>query len=263
MNFKKFDRVEYDRNTLFEVVFQARFPQIMSISTELPSAFQDKIRKMGYPELGKDEPELPADIPDEIRKAILRDKVYSFLSENADWKVSLSKDFVALTCIGNYTNYSDFKGKLERVLNAFDEIYTPSYFTRIGLRYKNIINNTVLEQDDTLDLRQDIPNHIAPEFHEHFGSELTTFEKTAQYTDENGHKAKVIHVFGKVSGQLGKYQVNEEDSYIVDIDCFSEQKVREVNDALRISDTFNETVRNIFRWSIGQNIHQAMGPKTE
>jgi hypothetical protein len=34
MHFEKFDRVEYKHNILFEVLFQARFPEIMKISQE-------------------------------------------------------------------------------------------------------------------------------------------------------------------------------------------------------------------------------------
>lgn len=262
MKFKKFERVEYKKNTLFEVVFQARFPQIMTISTELPVEFQDTIRKIGYPESAEEEPRLPIEIPEDIRKTIAREKVYAFLSENADWKISLSKDFIALSCNGVYTNYKEFKDRLEKILDIFNKIYAPSYFTRVGLRYKNIINNSVLEKDNEINLRADIPKHIAPEFDEEFKDELTTFEKMTEYTDENGYKARVTHVFGKASGRLGKYQINEEYSYIVDIDCFAEQKVREVKDALKLSDLFNETVRNIFRWSIGESIHNTMGPKT-
>ena len=43
MHFKKFERVEYEKNILFEVVFQARFPEIMKISHEQPVDFQDII----------------------------------------------------------------------------------------------------------------------------------------------------------------------------------------------------------------------------
>lgn len=262
MKFKEYERVEYNKNTLFEVVFQARFPQIMAISTELPVKFQDTLRKIGYPESETEEPRLPIEIPETIRNAIAREKVYSFLSENADWKVSLSKDFIALTCNGEYTNYADFRRRLEKILAEFNKIYTPSYFTRIGLRYKNVINNTVLGKNKKIDLRANIPKHIAPEFQEEFKDELTSFEKKTQYADKDGYVAKVIHAYGKASGQLGKYQITEEDSYFVDIDCFTEQKIREVKDALKLSDKFNKTVRDIFRWSIGTTIHNIMEPET-
>ena len=36
MHFEEFERVEYKQNILFEVVFQARFPDIMKISQEDP-----------------------------------------------------------------------------------------------------------------------------------------------------------------------------------------------------------------------------------
>ena len=259
MNFKKYDRVEYERNSLFEVVFQARFPQIIKISNEEPTDFQDTIRKIGYPEYKENSPNLPTEIPDEIRKAIAKEKVYSFLSECGNWNVSLSKDFIALTCNHNYKDYAEFRAKLVEVMNVFHKIYSPNYFTRIGFRYKNLINKSIMGEG--LDLKADIPKHIAPEFQEGIKDNLTTFEKVAQYTDEDSHKINVRHVYGTLSGIFGAYQINDEESYIVDIDCFSEKKIHEVNDAFILSDSFNKNVRNIFRWSIGETIHGVMEPK--
>lgn len=261
MNFEKLPRVEYKKNSLFEVVFQARFPQIIKISSELPVAFQDKLRKNGFPESGTDPQRLPPEIPEEIRKIIATDKVFFFISECGDWKVSLSKDFIALTCDSNYKSFSEFRNKLAIVTKIFDEIYQPSYFNRVGLRYRNLVNNTVL--GTKINLKEAIPEHIAPEFHQPIKSDVTTFEKLTQFADKSGHKANVVHVFGTIVGKYGKYQITEgEESYIVDIDCFSEQKIYEVKDALTLSDSFNENVRNIFRWSIGDDIHAAMEPKS-
>ena len=52
MRFEEAKRVEYKHNILFNVVFQARFPEIMKIPHEEPAAFQDILRKAGYPETG-------------------------------------------------------------------------------------------------------------------------------------------------------------------------------------------------------------------
>lgn len=261
MHFKNYERVEYNKNTLFEVVFQARFPQIMKISGEQqPEAFQEIIRQKGYPELAIELPNLRTDVPEEIRKLVSQHKIYSFFSEEGDWKVSLSRDFVALTSIGNYLNYAEFKQKLEDVLKIFEDIYNPSYFTRIGLRYQNIINNEVLASD-AMDIRAAIPDYIAPELHTDVKDDLVTFEKIIRFEDKNT-KVNVTHAFAKVSGKYGKYQINDKESFFVDVDCFSEQKTHKVTHAISQCDSFNKNIRNIFRWSIGDDIHKAMEPKT-
>ncbi len=64
MNFENLDRVEYGKNTLFEVVFQAHFPQIYRIQNERPVEFQETIRNQGYPESKKHQPSLPTDLPE-------------------------------------------------------------------------------------------------------------------------------------------------------------------------------------------------------
>ena len=102
MNFKEFERVEYKHNILFEVLFQARFPEILKISQEIPVEFQDIVRKEGYPELVSDIPLLSSDMPKELKEAISTAKVFRFFSKERDWEVSLAQNFLALTCHGTY-----------------------------------------------------------------------------------------------------------------------------------------------------------------
>ena len=66
MNFKEIKRVKYKHNILFEVVFQARFPDIIKISQEDPAEFQDIVRKEGYPEFESDVPLIPQGMPKEL-----------------------------------------------------------------------------------------------------------------------------------------------------------------------------------------------------
>ena len=262
MKFKEYERTEYKTNTLFEVVFQARFPQIIKISSEAPSEFQDIIRKAGYPETKLDTPNLPPDMPEEIRKAIGANKVYCFMSEKGDWQVSLADNFISLACLNSYKNYTDFKKKLKTVLETFCRIYEPSYFNRIGFRYRNLINKIVLPIDDNVNIRDFIPEHIAPELQENIKENVNSFDKTTQFVDiDKNSVANVKHAFAKVSGVFGRTQINKELSYIIDIDCFTEHKIHKVADAITKCDEFNGNVRNIFRWSITDELHTTMGPK--
>lgn len=70
MKFKHCDRVEYNKNVLFEVVFQARYPEIMRISAEEPADFQDIVRQEGYPEseLSVGVTNLPPEMPTELKR---------------------------------------------------------------------------------------------------------------------------------------------------------------------------------------------------
>lgn len=256
MRFEKFERVEYKHNILFEVLFQARFPEILKISQEMPTNFQDTVRKEGYPELVLDIPALTPTTPKELEEVVSTAKVFHFLSEEKDWKVSLSKDFIALTCSGNYRNYVDFREKLENLLQTFSKIYEPSYFTRIGLRHKNVANKVSLPHAKQ-GVEAFIPRHIFPELATPIAVDIETLRKISQFNDGN-MKANVAHVLSKVSGRFRKKQFANERSYVIDVDCFSESRIGGTNDVLTKCDIFKRLSWNIFQWSITDNLRDAM-----
>ena len=257
MNFKEVKRVEYQHNTLFNVVFQARFPEIMKIPQEAPVDFQDIVRKAGYPESGSNIPILPSHIPKELEEMIATDKEFHFFSPEKDWQVSLGKNFIALACVGNYSNYADFRGRLGKVLQTFHESYEPSYFTRIGLRYRNIVNRTFLPHI-TKEVETFIPNHVFPELTTSIVADIETLEKKSQFNDGTV-RATVVQVLSKVSGRFGQRRLTNEKSYIIDVDCFSESRIGGINDVLTRCDIFKRLNWNIFQWSITDDLRDAMG----
>ncbi len=256
MNFKEIKRVEYKHNTLFEVVFQARFPEILRIPQEVPAKFQDIIRKEGYPELVSDIPLLPSDMPKELKEMASTAKVFRFFSKERDWQVSLAQNFIALSCSGNYRNYPDFREKLEKVLQIFSEIYEPPYFTRIGLRYRDIANRTFLPHTRK-GVEAFIPRYIFPELFIPIATDIKSLEKISQFNDGNV-KANVLHVLSAVSGKFGQNQLVNEKSYIIDVDCFLENKTEGINNVLTKCDIFKRLSWNIFQWSITDDLREAM-----
>ena len=255
-------RTQYQNNILFQVIFQARFPQIMKISNEQPVNFQDQIRKKGFPETKiKKAGDFPAAIPvpEQIRKALLGlgDDEYMFFSEDGKWQITLTKDFVALQCTG-YRNYAEFEERLRTTLEVFWKEYEPNYFNRIGLRYRNLANKSILGTDK--DIRDFVPSHIAPELQDSISPEVKVIEKTLLLKDETS-TVNVRYVYRELSGKFGIYNLNNEKSYIIDIDCFTAERIRKVEDVITTSKTFNQgNIRNIFEWSITDTLREAMGP---
>lgn len=262
MKLPKHQRTEYRNNILFQVIFQARFPRIMKISNEQPVNFQDQIRKKGFPETKiKKAGDIPAaiPIPEPLRKAVsaLGDDEYMFFSEDGKWQITLTKDFVALQCTG-YKNYAEFEERLKTTLEVFWTEYEPNYFNRIGLRYRNLANKSILGTDK--DTREFVPEHVAPELQESIKDEVEVVEKTLLLKDETS-TVNVRYVYRELSGKFGIYNLNNEKSYIIDIDCFTAEKIRKVEDVITTSRTFNQgNIRNIFEWSITDTLREAMGP---
>ena len=255
MNFKEIKRVKYKHNILFEVVFQARFPDIIKISREDPIEFQDIVRKEGYPEFELDVPLVPQGMPKELESVVSGDKIYRFSTAERDWQISLAKNFIAFACTANYKDYEDFSERLKKILELFDKIYEPSYFTRIGLRYRDIANDTFLRQEG-MDIKSFVPDYIFPELS--VATDIKDLRKVSQF-DDGDMKTNVIHVLSEASGEFGRHQLENEESYIIDIDCFVESKIERINDVLTRCNSFKRIIWNIFQWSISDKLRDILG----
>ena len=141
--FSQEERCIYGRNMLLEVICQLRFPDILKIEAQEPYAFQDAIRGE-YPQYQKKVEQLPPQIVN--GKPVPQGTVnnYQFISEDSQWKVSLTKNFIALST-NAYTRWEEFAKRLDRILAAFIQAYQPAYFSRVGLRYINAFRREELE----------------------------------------------------------------------------------------------------------------------
>lgn len=257
MNFEKKPRVIYKTNALFEVVCQARFPKILRITKEEPIDFQEKIRAE-YPESKLSVPTVPRGFPNEIHRMLQSEKTFHFISEDGNWQVSLANDFLALACLGKYKEFKEFSERLGFALECLSDVYKPAYYNRIGLRYKNLINKTTLPNINKA-IAEYIPDHIAPELYGRLKNEVSQFEKNTSFMDKT-MTVNTIHTYTNISGILGNYQINDETSYIIDIDCFTEDKIHGKENVLIKCAEFNSEIRNIFRWSISDDLHDLMEP---
>ena len=256
MHFKNCEPVQYEHNILFHVVFQARFPEIMRIQHEPPIAFQDAMRTEGYTEINHSVPPvLPGIIPNQ---ALDIGRIFHFLSEQKDWEVSLGSGFISLNCHQNYSNYKDFRERLKRVLEIFYDIYTPSYFTRIGLMYRNMANRIFLPHLQQISVESFIPEYIFPVLTTPMANDVLNLQTVSQF-DDSEIKATVTHTLSQVSGGFGHRQVTNEKSYIIDIDCFYERNVGVIDEVFTKCDLFKEHERNIFEWSITEVLRETMG----
>lgn len=256
MNLPEAPRVIYERNPLTEVISQVRFPSILRIEAELPAGFQDRIRqqlpvyKEAASELLPAGLVLPAEFADLMKNAGTR-RERSFGSEDGRWTVTLAKDFLALTT-AKYSRWEDFRGYLDGALNALQAEYQPAYFSRIGLRYRNVIRRSQLGLDgvgwDVL-LRNHLAGELtAPEIAPHVESAVRqTVVRLSQYD-------------GKVGLRHGLTAENGEACYFVDNDFYRDTRT-DVADVATILQFFSRQAHFLFRWCIDEQLHDAMGPK--
>jgi len=145
-------RVIYAVNPLVEVISQVRFPPILRIDSEPPAAFQERIRAQ-YPllrDLTEDISQLPTGISSQLAQ-LLRSSIavrnrrvgYDFLSADGVWKVGLTREFLSLGT-GKYERWESFRERLTGPIQALLDVYRPGFFTRVGLRYQDLIQRSRL-----------------------------------------------------------------------------------------------------------------------
>src|SRR5213592_535127 len=140
MLFPESQRVIYEKSPLEEVICQLRFPPILRIDTEVPAEYQEKIRRE-FPLFAEpQDTEASLGIPPEIARLlgggeipIRVGKSSQFLSADEQWKVTLTRDFMALST-RKYERWEQFKVHIEKPFDALVSHYQPAFFTRVGLR---------------------------------------------------------------------------------------------------------------------------------
>jgi uncharacterized protein (TIGR04255 family) len=257
MPFPVSERVIYDNNTLDEVICQLRFPTILRISSSDPADFQDEVRSE-YPLFQRVE---ATGLPSEVLRVVGRDiafpshRQYQFADAEKNWQITMTQDFLALTT-KKYTKWEDFKAHLERPLSALLKLHQPVFFSRIGLRYRNLINRSVLGLEDK-SWAELLKPHIAGELNcpdvGGFIDEAAR-EVVIRFKDE---PARVHLRHGVVRTRAAD---DQDQAYVIDSDFFTEERTEPIN-AVKTLDTLNSRSGRLFRWCIEDALHQAMAPK--
>lgn len=260
MRFPERERVIYAKNPLEVVICQLRVPPILRIEAETPFQFQERIRDE-YP-LVKERNLANAGIPfppeilkvfgEEMPWALKSGKqAYEFYSDNEEWAVTLTKEYVALTS-KRYTRWEDFKARLLKIAAAFEEVYKPAHYTRVGLRYQDIINRSKLDLKG-VDWSELLQPYIAGELSSEIAQYVNTVKKELLIQLDNGHgSVRIVH-------GLVQQPDMDELCYLIDSD-FSTTEKMEVSSAGERLNYFNAEAARLFKWCITSKLHQSMEP---
>ena len=252
-------RMIYDKSQLVEVICQLRCPEILKIDAEAPAAFQERIRR-DYPQYEKKIEQLPPRMVNGAPVPQGSVNNYQFISERGQWKVSLTKGFIALSTYG-YTRWEDFAQRLDKILAAFIETYHPSWFTRVGLRYVNAFRREALGLEDCLWKELITPGYLGLMADE--DAQETAFmkdEQTATLQMPGGAKANVKcgpGLLRKVNNRTR--ETTEEKVFMLDLDLFMDSKL-ELGHAVPALNIVHENAGSLFRAAITDTLADAMDP---
>lgn len=248
-------RCRYRKNQLGEVICQLRFPQILTIETNVPAAFQEAIRAT-FPQYSCHRETPPPKLVNGRAEPQQPTNNYQFVSEDGHWRVNLTPTFISLAC-NRYTCWEDFAQMLDMPLAAFIQTYRPAYFERVGLRYLNFFSRSALSLEDT-PLRELIHSRYLgiladEELLENAAARATV---DAEFAIRGGCRAK-IHAG---PGLIKRNGVDSKEvHFIFDQDLYMPGKIA-VNLSAGALQTLHAQAFPIFRDAITDTLHDAMEP---
>lgn len=240
LNFPDQPDIRLENPPLAEVVCQVRFPPLLRIANEDPAEFQEHIRSE-FPQIGVEHGfllKIPGPGALGSPAAEPQSKIFRFLTPDSQTAISLAPDFYALST-KDYKDWDDFARYLALAHEAIQQVYSPAYATRIGLRYINRFSRSNTGCQTLLELL-----------------DILRPELTAQaHNDIWGH-ALEMNCRLVLSGEPGKLTLGtsyghegEEPVFVLDLDYFEEDRL-EMQDLVSRVTSYNSILYRAFRWSI-------------
>lgn len=244
-------RVVYERNPLNQVICQVRFPALLRLQAQAPFEFQEAIQHI-FPVY--DESQAAIEMPPQLAGILPvspTGHTHKFRSEDSVWLLSIEPNFIALTC-SEYSSWQEFESRFSESLSRFCGIYSPSFFSRIGLRYQNIIRKKWVESEVGWD-KLIYPSLVGPLADRDLEDRL--LEARAAMRIALGNDGDIVHLqYGLVDPE------NEEGRcYLLDFDYYFDKK-SEIGEAENVINRLHDYSGPAFRWAITKKLHDAMAP---
>lgn len=261
MPFPEIERVKYKNNPLDNVLCQLRFPPILMIDSVVPSNFQQRIREQFpiYNEKVEIEQEINAqfnlsnqnEIINPISK-VTTTKNHEFVSADGIWTINLTRTFIAIST-SKYVTWEDFIGKFKNPIEALIDIYEPAFFTRIGLRYVDIISR------DDLKLGGCPWNElIQPYFLGLLASEI--HNKVGEFTSIAEIKCDDDESIARIVSSLVKKVSNGEQCFAIDSDLYTMGRT-EIGKEQEKLEYLHKRASRLIRYAITDKLHYQMEPE--
>ncbi len=255
MSMSSFKRVRYQKSPLVEVVFQLRFPTILIINSNQPVDFQERIRER-YP-FFEEQTEEQGDIlvNPQLKAAQMRkigeNKNYNFISADNQYKVNLTPSFISIST-KNYTQWEKFREHIKFVIPVFEEIYKPSFYTRIGLRYIDVIVKSKLGLE--CEWTELIKPHILGMINKEYEKGVKSYVSISEY------QTKIEGVLSTSRFELVHVNNEQDLSLLIDCDYYS-MGVVDTENMNDLSEKLHDASSNFIQSAITEKLYTAMEPR--
>jgi uncharacterized protein (TIGR04255 family) len=259
MPFPESPREVYAENPLEEVICQIRFPAVLKISATAPVDFQDAIRS-DYPwyEEQVGGPALPKEITDMLPPGLPIPRLsqqpeHRFSTESRGRSITLGQEFIAVA-ENNYQDWSNFRKEVKQAERVLRETYAPSFYTRVGLRYRDVLirENYGLGEVPWSEL-------LNPAFMGVLGDTQLSDDVQESQAHSLLRIPGVHGGFVLIQHGLAVKEPEGSPAYLIDSDFFTNERCNP-NAALQALDRFNKWGGHLFRWAATDKLRAALRP---
>jgi uncharacterized protein (TIGR04255 family) len=270
MKIARFERVLYAHNPLAEVVCQLRFGPVGLLDSNEPESFQAELSGSLYPTRTTEQPiGITFQFADSGQVAPMPPpppRLYHYSSQDDSWRITVCSQFVALTC-KRYESWDEFLPRMQDIVAIVAKCYPEASPTRLGLRYKDVIERDPLELDGVPWSQLVQPFLLGP-----FAPGALSEEG---HSDDNGIANLLLQSIIKLDDCMLLLQSSllwtpdrQRNAFLIDADFFTEhddcERMLEETDTFRNTlDKLHNNAGALFRRCITEKLHHALGPRTQ
>jgi uncharacterized protein (TIGR04255 family) len=224
----------YKRNFLKQVVCELRFPTLLELGDPKPPAQLINALRKEYPHL---------EAANEVTLGFAGSKngsnyVHTMRSSKLTWAVSIKQSSLTIETTA-YTDYAEMKKRILRIIEVAQKVIDTDFFTRVGLRYINVIDVKVDPSDGWVNpiLVEPIRTQAFVNIHE-FAGKLSLTAMDGGCLLQHGVRVKT-----------GSESEKAMPEYFIDIDTYrNDVPLDKIGDALHV---MHEQAFDIFDWTLG------------
>lgn len=224
-------RARYPRNFIRQAVCELRFPTIFEIEDARPPEAFWKILRQDFPDH-----EVLANV--NVRPgSVVTTNAHQFRSKRARWVVVLRPSAITLET-ARYDSFEEFEEQLRLVIAAAAKTVDSDFFTRVGLRYINVLPC----QTDSIEgwLNEGL---VLPLSQGVFGDVNLYWQQVHGKTESGGYTFQ--HGVNANDGQHPSQR-----GYVLDYDFFDQEVA--VMDTLATVRKLHDLEFSLFSWTLGE-----------
>ena len=272
MKITKSPRVEYTHNPLAEVVCQVRFAPTPAFQNDLPETLVAYLREEGLTVVSQEQAfsitlaMLPAGhqgVP--APHQVPTSQVFHHSSEDRVWKASVAADFCAITCT-KYRNWQEFYPRFVRLSEKVASVSGALRATRVGLRYKDIIERDSLGLGAVPWHRLIAPFLLGPMACRSLCDEQVEAEESSYENFVSQSTIQLDDCALLLQSILLKSIADDRRAFLIDSDFYLEARsaeplYKDSEELIRVLTTLHDNAGSLFRRSITEELHVALSPK--